>query len=99
MENQTPCRGGLSRIDQLFTNRIVESERAIGNTNFQSTDLTPEWVVEQRERFVYPNTRFSISSKYGGYNAVGLKFSTRSEVEAILSWADAWLSKTRKPST
>lgn len=78
--------GGMTNtLDDLFTQRIVALAHGEGNTDLQAKDVTPEWIVEQRERRVYPSARFKFPS------TPGLKYPTRKEVDAVLQWADAWL--------
>lgn len=45
--------------------------------------VTPTYIQAQREKLVYPQMRFELGSRYGGYNTHGLTFLNRSEIEAL----------------
>lgn len=46
-------------------------------------EVTPEYILKQRELTVYPNTRFDIHSAYGGYQGQHLMVLTRNEIEEL----------------
>ena len=50
--------------------------------------ITPTWILRQREKEIYPNTKFDISSKRGGYSSDGLISLTRTDIDIIISVAE-----------
>lgn len=88
MESQR--RGGSrnekGELEVLITRLIAEQE------GIPEEKVTVEYIREQREKRFYPNTRYNIGSDYGGYDAVGLKFSTIQELLDLESRADKFLN-------
>lgn len=74
-------------LDDLLRKLIAAQE------GIDPEQVTVEYIRKQRERRFYPSTRYSIGSKYGGYDSTGLIFLTREELEAIERRVDAELAK------
>lgn len=66
-------------LGSLFSKLISEQE------GVEQKDVTPDYILEQREKKIYPNQTFDLGSRDGGYDGFGLTFLTRKEIEKIIS--------------
>lgn len=48
-------------------------------------EVTEDWIMEQREKHIYPTARWTNYSDYGGYNLRGLRVLNRKEIDNIHS--------------
>jgi hypothetical protein len=73
-QEQIVQREGLER----FFQRLIAARDGV-----RPEDVTEEYIRKQRAAVVYPNVRFEVSSRYGGYDTTSLQVLTRSEVAAV----------------
>ncbi len=84
-------------LDQYLRLLIAEED------GVRPEQVTVEYIHEQREKFLYPITRYNIGGRYGGYVGVGmtpsssvqdrLRFFTREELGALAQSVDARMAK------
>ena len=75
-QNDTTRQKGDTLEDRF--NRIIAKL-----DNISEQDVTVEYIRQQREKIIYPTTRFDSGSEYGGYDGKGLKFLTRNEFDEL----------------
>ena len=64
-------------LEDLFNILIAEEQHV------NKEDVTVEFIMRQREKSIYPDTRFKSESGYGGYVNLGLASFTGNELKEI----------------
>ena len=80
-------RSAQETLEQYLTRLIAAHE------GIQPSQVTLEYIRNQREKLVYPDTRYDTCSNYGGYRNDGLEVLTRSEVEQLEQEMIHWLEE------
>lgn len=80
-------------IDLLENNKsddlILHFEKSI--SIYDEIDIkyvTPSYILEQRQKHVYPTVIFNIDSEYGGYHSGHLEHYTRNQFKVIRNEVD-----------
>lgn len=74
----------LEEVERIVTKDGLEKylERLIAEKDgVRPEDVTEEYIRSERERRIYPRTRFDINSGYGGYDTRSLEVMTRDELK------------------
>lgn len=72
-------------LHELFVSLIAQ------NANVSKEEVTEDWIMEQREKNIYPDARWATDSNYGGYSCRGMKVLTKREVSDIHSVTESLL--------
>lgn len=71
----------------VFLDRLIAARDGI-----RPEEVTLRYIHEQREKRLYPATRYEIGSSYGGYTIAGLRFLTLNEYKEIEERVEAKLA-------
>ncbi len=69
-------------LDKLFTEAIANLDK-VGEAQ-----VTATYIEQQREKKIYPVTKFDKESSFGGHSNVGLKSYTRDQQKKIHKLVD-----------
>ncbi len=56
-------------------------------------EVTPAYIHQWREQFIYPEPKFDFNGKYGGYHYAGLEVLSPVEIEAIIKASEEFLAQ------
>lgn len=71
------AKNNKESLDERFTRLIANTD------NVPPDKVTVQYIQDQREKLYYGDTRYNISSSYGGHNPIGLTSLTRNESDKI----------------
>ena len=73
-------------LHEFLVREIAELE------GIEPNEVTQEWLMDKREKEIYPSARWETCSELGGYNSKGLSIITQDEVKNIMGVAQASFS-------
>jgi hypothetical protein len=70
-------------LNDLFVSLIAEHD------NIDTSEVTVDYILEQRETKIYPSKRFDHGSRFGGYDDIGLSIYSGKELTLIDELAES----------
>jgi hypothetical protein len=73
------------KLDSLLISLIAKHD------HINASEVTMDYIIEQREKKFYPVKRYEYGSRFGGYDDIGLYIFTGKELERIDKLAESFL--------
>jgi hypothetical protein len=73
-------------LDDFFKAEIARLD------NIPASQVTPDYIEQQREKKIYPVTKMDEGSSLGGHSEIGLKFFTRTQQRKLGELVDKLMS-------
>ncbi len=85
METPKDFRNQEKRLYNRLVSLIAEHD------HIEPSEVTMHYILNRREKHIYPEKRFDKGSKYGGYDDFGLYVFTDNELKKIEDLSDQFL--------